>query len=97
MRREVPSKAAGLYVERLRREMENEERVFEEGVRGVGMSEGLGVGAEGGGSGLGERLEDVRRAWEGGVRGLEGLGGVTEAVAKLERVRGVVEGVEGGR
>lgn len=80
-----------MYMERLRQEMEDEEGMMEERRRRAveaGGGEVLEITGPGG-VGLGER-------WEGAVRGLEKLGGVTEAVARLERVKGVVEGVEGG-
>jgi len=91
LRREAPGKAAALYTERLRKEMEQEERMMEESRRRVieaGGGEMLEI--------TGPRGLGVGESLEGAVRGLEKLGGVTEAVARLERVRGVVEGVEGG-
>ena len=90
LRREAPAKAAGLYVERLRVEMEGEAgRVEEskkklvEGASKVNMDIGL------------VRAEDVDESFEKALRGLEGLRGVTEGVAKLERAREVVREIEG--
>ncbi|MCJ1392390.1 hypothetical protein MMC18_005257 [Xylographa bjoerkii] len=90
LRREAPAKAAGRFVEKLGREMREEEESVREG-RSWAVEDGgrvvLGVEVDG-------RME---QAWEGGLRGLEGLKGVTEGVARLERVRGVVGELEGGR
>lgn len=46
----------------------------------------------------GGRWDEVRATWERGTEGLGALkGGLTESVARMERVGGVVEYLEGGR
>ena len=90
LRREAPAQAAGTFVERLGREMVLEEGRVEAGRRWAVE--------EGGRVALGVEVDTrVGEGWERGLRGLEGLKGVTEGVARLERVRGVVREVEGGR
>ncbi|MCJ1471534.1 hypothetical protein MMC13_000174 [Lambiella insularis] len=90
MRREAPARAAGLFVEKLCGEIEAEERGVEEVRRRVVEEAGrgeLGIGLE--------REGVVREGWEKGVKGLEGLREITEAVARAERARGVVREVGG--
>ncbi|MCJ1282809.1 hypothetical protein MMC26_002135 [Xylographa opegraphella] len=90
LRREAPAQAAGAFVERLGREMADEELRAEAG-RTWAMEEGAKV--------VLEAVVDSRvgEGWERGLRGLQGLTSVTEGVARLERVRGVVGEVESGR
>ena len=90
LRREAPTKAAGLYVEKLRAEIEEEQRRIMSAKRKVTEAEGLdrlNVKLE--------RAEDVAVSWERGVKGLDELRGITEGVARLERARGVLQELEG--
>ncbi|MCJ1381897.1 hypothetical protein MMC17_005009 [Xylographa soralifera] len=90
LRREAPAKVAEAFVERLGREMVEEEGRVEAGRRWAVEEGGRVV--------LGVEVDKrVGKGWEGGLRGLEGLKGVTEGVARLERVRDVVGEVEMGR
>ncbi|MCJ1319714.1 hypothetical protein MMC15_005050 [Xylographa vitiligo] len=89
LRREAPAKAAGAFVERLGREVAEEEGRVEAGRRwAVEEGERVVLGVE-----VDKR---VGEGWERGLSGLEGLKGITEGVARLERVRGVVGEVQSG-
>ncbi|MCJ1402036.1 hypothetical protein MMC11_005255 [Xylographa trunciseda] len=90
LRREAPAKAAATFVERLGREMAEEEERVREARRWVVEKAGRAV--------LGVEVDKrVGEGWEVGARGLDCLKGVTEGVARLERVKGVIGEVEGGR
>ena len=89
LRREAPPKAVGLYVVKLRAEMEEEQRRVENAKLKVAKLESL--------DGLNvkfERAAEVAVSWERGVEELDGLRGITEGVARLERARGVVQELE---
>ena len=90
LRREAPAKAAALYAKQLKAEIGAEEGAYQ-GRRKIVEEQGEKVVL----GGL-ERGEEVKVRWDGGVKGLEGLKGVTEVLAKGERakeVAGVVEGM----
>ncbi|MCJ1446094.1 MAG: hypothetical protein MMC23_006599 [Stictis urceolatum] len=89
LRREAPAKAAQNYAEKLKLDVEKRQsevedarlRAREEGERRAAI---VKVKLE--------RAEKVAQIWEKTRAGLEGLGGVTEGVAKLERAeRAAVE------
>ena len=92
LRRDAPAAAARAYMERLGRELDAEEEALGR-VRGEVAGE-RGVEVEMERVGL-ERAEEVRGTWEGAVEGLEGLGRVTETVARCERAKRAVQVVEG--
>lgn len=89
LRREAPIKAAQGYLERLRNEMEHEEKNFDgmrENTSGESNERLLGVGFRDEGS--------VRQQWEQGQKGLEDLKRVTKVKADLERAMRAVGEVE---
>ncbi|MCJ1351678.1 MAG: hypothetical protein MMC33_001662 [Icmadophila ericetorum] len=90
LRREAPQKAARAYLERLEREIVEEEGRFLAARGLVGRNEEGGLG----GIKL-ERMESVKERFESAVTKVEGLKGVTETVGKLERGREVVKVLEG--
>ena len=92
LRREAPGRAAAAWAEGLRGDVEARERAFVEARERVAAGEG--VEAVELGDVKMERPGRVRRLWDGGRRELEGLKGVTEVVARLERAKRAVEEVE---
>ena len=87
LRREAPARAAAQYVEKLWRDMNEEEQEFEG--KKVEASEETDGGLHGAGFQDGE---SVRQMWERGRQGLEDLKNVTKVKADLERaVRAAAE------
>jgi kinetochor protein Mis14/NSL1 len=93
-RRTTPALAARSFELQFGREMEEWERVAEEGERlGVEAAAKEVVGIEG----L-KRKREVERSWERAVEGLGSLnGGLPETRARLERCRDVVGYLDGGQ
>ncbi len=97
LRREAPGRAAEEWKIRTGVEIEEDDRRRGEGVKGVVVDGGMGIGGE---SEMGmERWEDVKGMYGRGCEGLVGLvgkGGMTETAARCERAVRVGEVVEGG-
>ena len=90
LRREAPATAAKLYVETLKKEIEEADRVLE--ARKSKSSKDLH-------GGLGQtdfQGEDIQESWIKGREGLEGLRNVTKVKADLERALKAVAEVEMG-
>jgi kinetochor protein Mis14/NSL1 len=88
LRRTAPKEAAAAYTEKLRGEIEGEETAFERVVAEEDGADGDGLQVR-----RPERWEESRGTFGKGLEGMGRLEGLGETVGKVERARGVVDGV----
>ena len=90
LRREAPATAAESYVQRLKKEIEENDRAVEASKAAIDKDLKNGL------DGIGFQGADIQEAWSRGKEGLEALRNVTKVKADLERALKAVAEVEMG-